>query len=769
MNSGFSKNQLALAVAAAIGATAIVAAPPAMAAKTPGKYVAGDIHNHTTCSDGSTSMQRLVKKSTDKDADTPWGLDWFVQAGHGGNGNRNCTLVEDAALGTDVYPFLSGPTPFNFATPPAATQYNGPQTNWASSIGTPAIKGIASGSGLGQNMWRWQSIQEFQYPLIEYLNASLNRPLFLGIETVNPGHEHTSMTVIDGQIPLELDTTPLDTTPPYNPVGNGNALAKWEYCFDRNDTDTSRGVTNAWDCSVPGSLNAADPSWSAAAMKLIPAGGPGTGIRGHNKGIESIKWMAANAASTSYFLPTHLERAGPFNPDGNNGFNVEHLRNFNNAGPNIAFGFETQPGHHATPQRGEYTPRRNGGFPGETVNVDSVGGTTYGGTGVYGAVVGGVWDSMLGEGRRYWFFASSDWHSRGSFPYNDRRSTGDFFPGEYQRAYSLVRNGTDKLRPQTIVDGMRTGNSFSTTGQIIDRLAFVACVSYPIAPRTNAFVENLAVNAAANNTDTDQSGCATMGEKLKVRPGGELVISVVVRDPSGTNYSPYVFNNPSLLQVGIEQPLNMPVLDHIDLIRGMVTGMRQPGAPDYAGEWPRNFNWLRADGTTADLSVVPAAAKNTTAGVIRTFNGSGTGAWTPVDVNGSTLLKMTYRIPGVTASQYLRLRGTNLPAAVPFETDANGNPLSDLYTNASDATKLRIPCTIAGTTVPANNVVFSGVGIDGCPVHLPTAANTTGMTDNPIAGQKAVALDVAAWSDLWFYSNPIYVEVAGSTVVAGVQ
>ena len=32
-----------------------------------------------------------------------------------------------------------------------------------------------------------------------------------------------------------------------------------------------------------------------------------------------------------------------------------------------------------------------------------------------------------------------------------------------------------------------------------------------------------------------------------------------------------------------------------------------------------------------------------------------------------------------------------------------------------------------------------------------------------------VAVDVAAWANLWFYSNPIYVEVAGKVVVAGVK
>src|SRR5262245_62203945 len=173
----------------------------------------------------------------------------------------------------------------------------------------------------------------------------------------------------------------------------------------------------------------------------------------------------------SYYVPAHLERAGQFNPDGNNGFNVEHLRNFNNTAPKVAFGMETQPGHGASANRGEYQPLRNN-FGGG-VTVDSVGGTTFGGTGVYGAQLGGVWDALLGEGRNFWFFASSDWHNRGSFGPDDRRSTQDFYPGEYQRAYSLVRNGSAKLTPQMIVDGMRTGNSFSASGQIIDRLAFV--------------------------------------------------------------------------------------------------------------------------------------------------------------------------------------------------------------------------------------------------------------------------------------------------------
>jgi len=123
----------------------------------------------------------------------------------------------------------------------------------------------------------------------------------------------------------------------------------------------------------------------------------------------------------------------------------------------------------------------------------------------------------------------------------------------------------DKIRPQTVVDGLRTGNSWSASGQIIDRLAFVACSSNAgLGARTNAQVEALAVNAATKNTDITASGCSTMGEKLVARPGADIVVSIVVRDPAGTNNSPYTFNNPSLAQVGVAQPLNMPVLDHMN-------------------------------------------------------------------------------------------------------------------------------------------------------------------------------------------------------------
>ena len=728
--------------------------------KSQGTYVTGDFHNHTTCSDGSISMQKLVKKATDKQ-DTPWGLDWFVQAGHGGNGNRNCTLAEDATLATPAYPLVRSAD---------GTTIQGPTTSWQNTNPPVQPKGLVSGNPPNQVMWRWQSIQEFQYPLVEYLSALKGVPVFMGMESVVAGHEHTSMSVITGQLPASIYKQKLPKKPGYSPLGDATALSQWSYCFDRGDTDTSRGNTtvgstigNNWNCAVNGSLNESDPSWNMQAQKLMPAGGAGTGERGHAKTVEAMKWLAQHHPQASYYVPAHLERAGPFNPNGNNGFNIEHLRNFNNAAPTVAFGFETQPGHGASDARGEYTVRRN-----------NFGGTTWGGTGVYGAQVGGVWDALLGEGRNFWFFASSDWHNRGMFGADDRRSSQDFYPGEYQRDYVMVRDDDGKgrhwsqkdkvLTPQAIVDGLRSGNSWTSSGQLIDRLAFVACTDTRIAnPIGNALVETAALVAAKQGTDVDlDAKCATMGEKLVVRPGQDVVVAIVVRDPSGTNYSPYTFPNPSLLQVGTTQPINKPVLDHVDVIRGLVTGYKKPGAPDYAGQWPND--WI----TNPTLDNVPAAAKNTSAAVIRTFSDAN---WKSFPGDRQYKI-MTFRLNDLTKSQYVRLRGTNMPASVPFETDADGNPLPDLWTNAAAVNptlpggtdglpagaNLRIKCTTVGTNIPANGTLYTGASIDGCPAHLPT-----------INGDKYVAYDVAAWSDLWFYSNPIFIEVEKSTLVAGVK
>jgi hypothetical protein len=193
-----------------------------------------------------------------------------------------------------------------------------------------------------------------------------------------------------------------------------------------------------------------------------------------------------------------------------------------------------------------------------------------------------------------------------------------------------------------------------------------------------------------------------MGETLTVKKGQDVIVQIIARDPSGTNNSPYSFNNPSLLPIGVKQPLNSPVLDHFDLIGGDVTGKISPSdTARYAG------------------LLGSSAAKNPSTKLLTTYNKTN---WASQgDTRGGT-----YVISNVTTDQYLRVRGTNLPPATPFETDSDGNPLLDF---GSDK---KIPCTDAA-----------------CPAHLVKDA----------AGAKTSSLDVAAWSDLWFYGNPIFITV----------
>ena len=713
MKPQFKMREVALAIAAIT--TVVTVAPTASAAdkastKAAGTYVTGDFHNHSTCSDGTLSLKKLVDKSVNT-----WKLDWFVQADHGGSSARNCTLAEDpfepVAPALGLTNSASGPWQ---ATPPVtypgggqpATALKGPNQSWESTLpnGRADIKG--DGTATPKAMWRWQEIKEYQYKVIETLGRDAKKPVWIGLEQNNPGHEHTSTVVLKGQAPWPSTST----------TGNANLQAQYEYCFDRSDSDTSRGAENQWDCSVTGSSN--NTLINPLSAKIAPTDNlSGTNTAkypnmGHLKSVEGIKWMNEKAPTTSYFVPAHLERAGIYNPTGSNGFNIEHLRNFNNAGPKIAFGFESMPGHGAESTRGSYT-------------TGAVGGGTYGGTGIYAAKVGGVWDGLLGEGRNWWFFASSDYHNRGAFGPDQRETTADFYPGEYTNDHVMVRKGTGNLTAEAIIDGLRSGNSFVANGQLIDRLAFVVCASNPGLPRNanKALIEKAASNAVASNGEVRIDGCATMGEKLIVRPGTDLFVTVSLRDPQGTNASPYSFPNPSLKLANITQPLNAPVLDHVDVIGGNVTGYIDPS--DQGAYAPPV--------TAADF---PAKIFNPSTKIQKTFNSTN---WT-ASADGTRT--MTYRVPAVKASQYFRLRGTNLPASVPFETDADGNPLNDYLASPVDQTVAgNVPCTDAG-----------------CPAHMRT-----------IAGVKYSSFDVVAWADLWFYSNPVYVEVLGSSKVAGVK
>ena len=223
-------------------------------------------------------------------------------------------------------------------------------------------------------------------------------------------------------------------------------------------------------------------------------------------------------AATSYILPNHPSRGGP-------------VRDRRPAGS------QRRGARRGVRVRGD--PRRARSIPsGEATTTsprhrfDNDRSRTHGGADYMAAKVGGAWDALLGEGRRFFLFANSDFHGKG------------FRPGEYARSYTFVK-GTG---PKAVVDGMRSGNSFAVLGDLIDALSFTASAG---------------------------GGAATMGETLRVERGDRVEISVAFRSPE--------FNNNG----------DAPRVDHIDLIAGRVgregearapartnaTSTRPPGSP----------------------------------------------------------------------------------------------------------------------------------------------------------------------------------------------
>ena len=105
------------------------------------------------------------------------------------------------------------------------------------------------------------------------------------------------------------------------------------------------------------------------------------------------------------------------------------LRNNNDAAPDVYRGMEGAPGHQAAGLAADGTRKRgeSGEPAGARGEYDNPGAFTFGGFDQMTAIVGGVWDALLAEGRRFWIVATSDSHVHYS---QTPRSGSDFWPGE---------------------------------------------------------------------------------------------------------------------------------------------------------------------------------------------------------------------------------------------------------------------------------------------------------------------------------------------------
>jgi hypothetical protein len=206
---------------------------------------------------------------------------------------------------------------------------------------------------------------------------------------------------------------------------------------------------------------------------------------------------------------------------------------WHDAAPRVLVGMEGAPGHQAAAaHRGLY---RHAAAP------------TFGGFDQMTAQVGGVWDTMLAEGRRFWITATSDSHV------NLHDGGRDFDPGQYSKTYVWGRHEAGD-----ILDGMRGGRMFAVTGDLIDAL-------------------ELRVRATA---EADRS--AAMGDTLAMLEGTTMRVELRVRQPTQPNRNG-----------------QRPALDHIELIVGTERDADGPqmqvkrfGPADWRseGQW-RSVSW----------------------------------------------------------------------------------------------------------------------------------------------------------------------------------
>lgn len=208
------------------------------------------------------------------------------------------------------------------------------------------------------------------------------------------------------------------------------------------------------------------------------------------KMLEALRYMR-DVATPPVVIANHPSRSatdvGKYGQD-----RPAELRDWNDAAPRVAIGMEGAPGHQASAinKDGSLDPAGARGGYGNS--------PTLGGFDQMTARVGGFWDAMLGEGRRWWITSTSDSHA------NWRDGGSDFWPGEYSKTYVHARPTPDDL-----LAGLRGGRIFVTTGDLISEL-------------------DVTVSAAGQT--------AEIGGELTFPAGANVQVSIRVRDPKGGNH-----------------------------------------------------------------------------------------------------------------------------------------------------------------------------------------------------------------------------------------
>lgn len=194
--------------------------------------------------------------------------------------------------------------------------------------------------------------------------------------------------------------------------------------------------------------------------------------------IAGLRYLEA-LADKPLFFAHHPARRGLDSP--------HELRAWSDAAPTVARGMEGAPGHQAATLRralrGAYEQKPSAAafpaYPPEAYR-------THGGFDWFTSRVGGLWDSLLAEGRPWYITADSDSHLQYEDPREVDSSTFpalghttltgrkvapaglDFWPGEYTKTIVYA----ERPAPSSIMEALRAGRMFAVLGDLIDRLEF---------------------------------------------------------------------------------------------------------------------------------------------------------------------------------------------------------------------------------------------------------------------------------------------------------
>jgi hypothetical protein len=296
------------------------------------------------------------------------------------------------------------------------------------------------------------------------------------------------------------------------------------------------------------------------------SGPNGTGTRAPSSpanealAVSGLRFLAGAVSNKrvrdALMLANHPARKGIDSP--------HEIRGWRDAAPRIAIGMEGAPGHQAAGFPEEYGPGGGRGYYDGAPSADSFPGyplesyRTYGGFDWMTSTVGGLWDSLLSEGKPWWITANSDSHAvygdtsvrgdenfatngfYGDPVYSDAApdlTNGDFWPGYYSRTHV----GATDFSYAAVMAGMRAGRVWVDHGRL---------------------VESLDIRLQAGGREVPLGGVLTAPR------GTPVTLSIRIRTARRPNWSQFV-----------------PQLAKVDVIRGDVTGPA------------RNRDTFRAPGT----------------------------------------------------------------------------------------------------------------------------------------------------------------------------